>query len=422
VARALPERVHLPSGRVVRLSDRAARTKVAARSSFAFLEHLEILKAPGVLSDDRGASLDPLGLTLRDAHVLRALLARAAIVDEDAASFTCSNCGARFDVAPSSLLEIGPFVDGELSDPELDAPFDFEKWHPIPAVRAGGSIARRMRLADRTVDEALPLWRTAGVDVLKITPAIIAAMGLVALGRERRASFIADALTAASPSAWAAVVDLFHSAHYSLRLVAVYRCSACSARMDLDVPLERELPREPMDDPAPPSAAFPKRDHFEVLVRSAAKEIYRARGVRNIDLIVDTDVPACDDGGEPLLGCYTPGGVDPELGIPRNPEVRVFYRTFRAEHRADPTFDVEREIHETIDHEVLHHLHHLAGYDPVDDAERAEIDMERARIVGHREVARRAARGFAGDLADFLRVTWPIWVLLAVGSALAFCR
>ena len=83
---------------------------------------------------------------------------------------------------------------------------------------------------------------------------------------------------------------------------------------------------------------------------------------------------------------------------------------------------MEREIHETIDHEVVHHLHHLAGDDPVDDAERAEIDMERARIVGRRESARRAARGFAGDIAGFVRVTWPIWAILAAGTALAFCR
>jgi hypothetical protein len=100
----------------------------------------------------------------------------------------------------------------------------------------------------------------------------------------------------------------------------------------------------------------------------------------------------------------------------------LFYRTFRAEYRADPAFDLEAEIHETIDHEVTHHLHHLSGDDPLDDEERAEIAMEHARLVGRREVARRAARGFAGDIAGFLRVSWPLWIALAVASALTWCR
>jgi hypothetical protein len=457
VRRALPERVHLPGGQIARLSERAARDAYAARPKPpalpACLEHLEILKAPGVLLDDRGQPIDPLGMPVSHAHVLRAILLHAGVLPEEEAPFTCENCGAAFSVAPTSLLEIGPFVDGELDDPELDAPFPFEKAHPIPAVRVGGAVARSARLAERTVEEALPLWRASGAAELNITPAVVTAMGVVALGRERRASVIADALSAAPPRAWGAVVDLVLDAHYPRRLVAVFRCAKCGARMDLDVPLERELAREPLDEGASDAAEdedeseeplaaegerrdeanitrsgkgtrapFPSRDQFEKLVRAAADEIYRARGVRNIDLFIDTGVPACDDGGEPLLGCYTPGGVDALLDIYKSPEVRIFYRTFRAEHRADPAFDVEREIYETIDHEVVHHLHHLAGDDPVDDAERAEIDIERARIIGRRESARRAARGFAGDIAGFIRVTWPIWVILAAGTALAFCR
>jgi hypothetical protein len=439
VGRALPERVHLPSGRKARLSERAARaaaesiaTSVGERAvrGGECLFSLEVLKAKGVLFEESGLPIDPLGLTLRDANVLRAILAWASVVPEAPGSFTCMNCGAAFDVAPSSLLEVGPFIDGELDDPDLDAPFAFGEAHPIPAVRVGSAVARRIRFAERTVEDALPLWRaSAGDRVLRITPAVVIAMGVTALGRERRATDLADALAGASRKAWGAIVDLFHSAHYPARLVGVYRCASCDARNDLDVPLERELDRDVLDaiavagDSGALPGPFPDLEGFEAKVREAAGAIYRARGVKNIDLFIDAGVPACDDGGEPLLGCYTPGtppGADFEIA--KRPEIRLFYRSFRAEQRADPTFDIEDEIHETIDHEVTHHLHYLSGEDPLDDAERTEIAIERARLVGRREVARRAARTFTGDLSGFLRATWPLWIALAVAAALAWSR
>lgn len=469
------------------------------------LMHLEILEDRGVLSDDRGQPLDPKTLPLRDAHVLRALLTYAGVVPEEPGSYTCLNCGEPFDVSPSNLFEPGPFIDGELDDPVLDAPFAFGAWHPIPAVRVSGAerdterparavVARRVRIAERTVLEALPLWRSTGSSVLRITPGMITAMGVAALAAHgdraafrrfnapRRGSLsvghgssarligrasvvessiaLADALVGASKRAWGEIVDLFHAAHYSPRLVGIYRCPACGARNDLDVPLERELAREALDEggalgdharedeeddaeperepDAPPKGhfvpvskakaaagrrPFPDLASFEARVRKAAASVYRARGVKNIDLFIDAGVPACDDGGEPLLGSYTPGtAAGADLEIEKRPEIRLFYRTFRAEHRADPTFDIEAEIHETIDHEVTHHLHHLSGHDPLDAEERAEIAMEHARLVGRREVARRAFRGAIGEISGFLRVTWPLLLALAAASALAWCR
>jgi DNA-directed RNA polymerase subunit RPC12/RpoP len=474
------------------------------------LVHLEILEGRGVLSNERGEPIDPRTLPLRDAHVLRALLTYAGVVPEEPGSYSCLNCGEAFEVAPSSLFEPGPFVDGELDDPVLDAPFAFGAWHPIPAVRVSASpdrnapstrplaavLARRVRLAERAVGEALPLWTAAGARVLRITPAVVTAMGVAGLAAHgERAAFrrgnasmrgafrvghgssarmlgrasvvessiaLADALAGASKRAWGELVDLFHAAHYSPRLVGVYRCPACGARNDLDVPLDRELARESLEDdfplgdpegedaasaedhaperepgeeprshfvPVPKARAasgrrpFPDLSSFEARVRRSAAAVYRARGVKNIDLFIDAGVPACDDGGEPLLGCYTPGtAVGADLEIPKRPEIRLFYRTFKAEHRADPAFDLEAEIHETIDHEVTHHLHHLSGVDPLDDEERAEIAMEHARLVGRREVARRAARGVIGDITGFFRVTWPLWIGLTVAAALAWCR
>ncbi|WP_437969621.1 hypothetical protein WMF04_10115 [Sorangium sp. So ce260] len=444
--RLLPAQVHLPSGAVVRLSDAAARAQAATvfgapgggdeRSTIGrCARDVQVLAGPSVLADARGAPLDPLGLPLADAHVLRALLASAGVVPEEPGAYTCENCDAPFEAAPSSLLEIGPFTDGELDDPELDRPFDFDVLHPIPALRVGRAVCRGVRFAERTVEEAMPLLRWSGEGALRITPSLVVAMGIAALGRERRASAIADALARAPDEAWAAIVDLYHEARYPARLVAVHRCQGCSARNDLDVPLERELARAPLrapeagaDDPAAPRApagaagAFPDLDLFEARVRAAAERIYGARGVRNIDLFIDAGVPACDDGGEPLLGCYTPGTPADELGIARPPEIRIFYRTFRSEARDDPGFDVDAEIAETIDHEVTHHLHHLAGSDPLDDEEHAQIEREQLRRVGHAEAARRARRGALSDLAGFVRATWPAWLIAAVGTALAWCE
>jgi hypothetical protein len=382
---------------------------------------LAILEAQGVASTDEGAPLDIRALPVRDAHTLRALLTRAGILDEEPDTFTCQNCSAPFEIAPSRLLEIAPFVDGELDDPELDAPFEHQKLHPIPPVRAGASLARTIRIAPRTVEEALPLWRAEGDRHLGITPAIAAAMGVTALGSERRARVLADALMSASPEAFRAIADLLHEAHYPPRLVGVHRCAACGARNDLDVPLARDIPREPIDDRGP-RRPFPDLDAFEAMVKAAADHVFRVRRVRNIHLFIDAGVPFVDDGGEPLLGCYTPGGTDADLAIPRPPEIRIFYRTFESEYRTDEQFDVESEIRETIDHEVTHHLHQLAGVDPLDDEERAAIAMDEARRVGKREIARRARRSLAQDLVGFFRVAWPLLVVAAAATYLAFCR
>jgi hypothetical protein len=423
----LPERVHLPSGRVVRLSSRAATQaaqSVAAERSSAppdgFSRALVILGAAGVLSDDDGQPVDLLAFVLRDAHVLRALFIRAGLIDEEVGTYSCQNCGAPFDASPSRLLEIAPFVDGELNDAELDAPFAFAQMHRIPALRVGRTVARTVRLAPRTVQESLALWRAANSDVLRVTPALVASMGVCAIGRERRSSAIAGALAHARAEPWRAIVDLFHAAHYPARLVAVHRCAECGARNDLDVPLLRELTREPLSDSLP-RGVFPDLDAFERRVREISASVYRARGVQNIDLFIDAGVAACDEGGEPLLGSYTPGTTESEGGIAHPPEIRLYYRTFEAEARADPRFDPEREIRDTIDHEITHHLHFLAGSDPLDDEERGEIAQEQARIVGRSESLRRGRRGIARDLAEFLRVTWPLWLLLLLGFAISWC-
>ncbi|AKT42292.1 uncharacterized protein CMC5_065150 [Chondromyces crocatus] len=443
--RVLPERVHVPSGRVLCLSDAAARVAarevvgealgearrvegegaLAAREGAPWLRDLRVLEGAGVVTEG-GEAVAIGALSLRDAHVLRALLAWASVVPEEEGEFSCENCGEVFRAAPSALLEVGPFTDGELHDPDLDRSFDAGAWHAVPAFRAGGTLCRRVRLAERTVDEAMPLLLAAGGRSLRMTPAVAAAMGVVALGSERRASVIAEALSEAPEAAWSAVVDVYHEARYPARLWAVHRCAGCGARNDLDVPLERELSRGEVRAGGRrrggERAAFPDLDAFEREVREAAERVYRVRGVRNIDLFVDAGVPLCDDGGEPLLGCYTPGGMDPVLMIERPPEVRIFYRSFEAEHRADPGFDVLAEIKETLDHEVTHHLHYLSGDDPLDDEERGEIEKERVRRVGVAESARRARQGLRAEVVGFLRVAWPLLLVAALGAWMGWCQ
>ena len=384
------------------------------------LHALAILETPGVVTTDDGKPVDVLGLSLRDAHVLRALFTYAGIVPEEAAELSCENCGKPFRVVPSSLLEVGPFVDHELDDPELDAPFEHDKPHSIPRVVVGKERARTIRIAQRSVRDALPLWHAEVARTFRFTPAIITAVGITHLGGERRASVIAEALSRASGKAYRAIADLLHEAHYSRRLVAVVRCSSCGGRNDLDVPWVCEIPYETSEG-SRRRTPFPDVDTFEKMVKESAERIYRKRGVRNIDLVVDDDVPACDDGGEPLLGCYTPGGTD-ELGIVRTPEIRIFYRTFDMEQRRDASFDVGGEIEETIDHEVTHHLHDLAGDDPLDDEERDAIEQESIRRVGQRETARRVGKGVASEFVGFLRTMWPILLIGLIATWLGFCR
>ncbi len=418
---SLPSRVLLPSGLSVRLSHEAAtRALHVHERSGTCLHALEILEADGVVTTDDGERLDIRGLSLRDIHVLRAFLAHAGVVSDESIELPCENCDKHFQVKPSSLFEPSPFVDRDLDDPDLDAPFRYDEVHSIPRVLVGRERARTIRLAERTVRDVLPLWQAENAETVRMTPAIVIAMGITALGRERRAGVIADALMRASPDAFRAIADLVYQAHYSPRLVGAIRCVSCGARNDVDVLPVREIPYDMTEGHRDKRRVFPDVDTFETMVREAGKRIYRARGVRNIDLVVDDGVPACDDGGEPLLGCYTPGHPDELDGSLRSPEIRVFYRTFSAVHRDEPSFDVRAEIDETIDHEVTHHLHYLAGDDPLDEEEREAIVEENVRRIGKREAARRVSKQFRDDVGGFFRTAWPLLVVAFLATWLGF--
>src|SRR5262249_24119178 len=91
-----------------------------------------------------------------------------------------------------------------------------------------------------------------------------------------------------------------------------------------------------------------------------------------------------------------------------------YYRTFRAIWDEDGPFDWNEEIKETIEHELDHHQGFLAGDDPMDDDERAEIRSEAMRVMGRRPLAREGMRSFGAEALDFARRNWPIWLILAI--------
>ncbi len=420
---ALPKRVTLPSGLCVTLSEpklRGAAERAGDASPIA--RAFAVLGAEGAIAGEDGKPVIFEDLSLRDGHLLRALVLRSRIVVEAPRTLSCMNCGERLTFVASEAFEPGPFADGELDDPDLDAPFDFARSYEVPPILTGEGPATTLHLSPRTVGESRVLWEAKGS--LDPTRAVVTALGVKDLGRARTAQAIVRGLERAGDDAWDAIAAIWEDAHYGPRLVAEIVC-ACGAKNEYPVPADRELdalaPLAEIARSAEVPEGFPDEDTFAKWALVAQEEVFSRRGVRNIDVIVDYGIPACDDGGVPMLGCYTPPSEGGALG-PTPPEVRLFYRSFLEEKKLDPGFDVRAEVDETVDHEIEHHLHFLSGDDPLDDEERAVIATERARVVGKRELTRRAARSFWDELVGFLRLSFPLvalLILLAVWRACA---
>jgi len=415
----LPQRLHLPSGKLVRLTKLAAVSSEASPSSTLFADALHLFEHGFVLEDERQGRIEIDELRLDDFHTLRALACRVGLLSESAVSVRCRNCDEVFETRPSQALELGPFLDGELDDPDLDAPFPFGEPQPIPEVELSDDRkATTVVLSPRTVKQARPLWRALAKPSWELDASLVEAMGIHSLGEERDPEAIAQALSRASEEAFDAVLSIFDDASYPLRLRPDVRCPACAAVVALDAPASREFS---LVDALPESdEPFLDLEAFEARVREIADQVYAERGVTEaVHLVVHTGVPATDDGGVPLLGSYMPGGAEPGTGILKPPEVTLYYRTFRAIWEEEGPYDLDAELRETIDHELVHHLHYLAGHDPMDDEERALIEEEASRLVGRRELSRRARAGFIADVGEFWRRTWPIWLFAALATAMA---
>jgi hypothetical protein len=426
------KRVHLPSGRVVSLSLQAQagvgpRRRAAKAPLFSELVELVrsgelVMRADGDgAAGASSASVDIGSLPLRDFHALRAVATRLGWLHEEPIDFDCRNCEEPMHVAPCASLQLGPFVDGELDDPELDRTLDLTVAHAVPPIRLGGGrVATEARLDDVTVDRAAPLHRALRRRRLAVTDRLVTAMGVAALGDAKAPAVLAEALARCSDAAWGAIGGLFLAAHYPLRLGAAAVCPKCGARNDVDAPYEREFdatrhPRDIAGESAPSNAqVFPSFDAFD----ERARAIFERAGdaARDVALVVEGGVPACDDGGEPLLGSYVPPIQGDATQPTRGAEVTVYYRTFRAMWDEDGPYDWDGELDETIEHELEHHEGWLVGDDPMDEEERDTIAREQLALVGRKATVRAAAGAFGGDVRGFLARTWPIWLIVAAAT------
>jgi hypothetical protein len=414
---SLPKRVQLPSGRKVDLSAKEGlKPRARAERGPLFAEAIDLFESGDAQIRSDGAPLAVYALELRDFHALRAIATHAGLLAEETIEIRCKNCEAKIEVSPCAAMPLGPFVDAELDDEELDRTLELGAPHAIPEIALGRvRRAKDVTLGPLACEDALPLWRALAKDALHVTSDVVRAMGVTDLGPERNPARIARALGAASDEAFGAVTDIFLEAHYPPRLFAIALCSKCGARNDVDAPYEREF--EPSAAPVRDEEAtrYPELPAFEAFADRAqalAKEIFDARGAEDVVLLVEEGVPAVDEGGEPLMGAYSPGWQ--EGG--RAPEITIYYKTFRAIWDEDGAFDWDGEVRETIDHELDHHLGFVTGDDPMDDDERAEIRSAAMRVLGKRALARESVRSFGAEALDFVRRTWLIWVILAIAT------
>ena len=351
--------------------------------------------------------VEPGTLSLAELHGVRALATRLGWLEEAAVDITCRNCGERIEVEPCSLLQLGPFVDAELDDPELDVLLDLEQAHEVEGL---GEV----RLRPVTAKEALPLHAALTARRLRVTADVVVAMGLAALGAEREPAAIARILQRCGDDAFADVCRLFHQAHYTQRLFALVLCPKCGARNDVDAPYDREFQWVLAEHAAHPEKGFPSLSEFDAMARRIAEPLMAKAHGPPVRLVVDGEVPAVDDGGEPLLGSYVPPPAMDGLTPTRPPMVTLYYRTFEAIERDEGRYDWEGELRETIEHELEHHVYFLRGDDPMDAEERDEIAREAVRVIGRKEATRRTLAVFGESGRDFFTRAWPLVLIGAL--------
>ena len=382
--------------------------------------------------------LDLHGLALADANVIEAVLAAMGAIESEPAKLECRNCGESFASNAASALPIAPLL-APISDPELDPPVDRAEWHELPA---SIELARRghvdhFRLARRTLADRLKLEDVLGNDrnaPLPLGAPLVRALGLDALGRGEEIVVkspiaIARGLLALDDDTfadvWDAICRAYDHQHWPPRLLAPVACPKCGARHDIEA-IARPLDWAPPRAKSSEKHEFPTLEAFTARASTITREVFAELGLpdpRGLEVIVDDDVPPCDDGGEPLLGSYTPNlNADGDVRVQSSPFViALYYRTFRSMWADDP-YDVDAEIRETVEHELEHHLGFVEGDDPLDDEERRAIELERRRVVGGSSATDLAgsAGWLASDFGRFIRLTWPVWVILLFALVIMF--
>lgn len=432
---SLPRSLTLPSGARVSLRRRGqgpVRARSASPGAPLFAPALAALTGDVEITVKR-AALDPLALALSDFHVLRAVLVKAGFVEEEPVEIDCLNCGEHLRVSPCERLELGPYEDGELDDPELDrtaetgAPIDVA---PIALGRVRD--ATTVTLRPRTVEDALPLWEALARDPFEIDEAVVRAMGVASLGPSRDPRRIARALSACEDAAFASVTDAFLATHYPPRLASDVFCTRCRAKNTVDAPYDREFEpsfalegvrEEPgAEDEGVRADGVPPLEEFVEIAHAIADPLIASIPGEKAELVVESETPAVDDGGVPLLGSYLPPPPKDAPVPTRPPLVTIYYQTFQAIERDEGPFDWEEELRETIEHELEHHVYFLRGDDPMDERERAEIDREIVRVVGRGETTRRTFTALGESVADFFRRAWPLVVIAALVLAITLAE
>lgn len=397
--------LHLPSGRVVRLAGAAPEPLPAgAGGLLGALDRGQLW-----LEGEGGERTSVDTLPVEDFFVLQAFASARGVQEDPAWGRPCSNCGEPLGGALCASVAWAPFLNGDLTHPELDEDFPYDE--PLPLRPEGHEEPLAVVLRPATVGEARGLLEAP--ERLRPTGAQVRALGVVALGEERHPGRIARALQGLDEEGWAAFLDTVERAWYHPRLEAWLSCEACGARNVAPAP-PRPWRQEREGGEGPP---FPGFEEFSARVEAHARRVFRARGGEGVGLFVEAGPADCDDGGVPLLGAYEPP-IPEDHGIPgRPPEIKIYYRTFRAMHEEDGPYDLDEELRETLEHELEHHHAFLAGDDPVDDEERAEISRELRGRLGDVEVRRRSIGALRRGLGEFLYRTWPLW-LIALGAAL----
>ncbi len=402
-------KVQLPGGRVV---DLRPKGKMRPRKG----DSKEMLYA-GARDVIRDLGVDPDGLTLAEFHALRAIATHEGWLEEEEVEIACRNCDAPAKVKPCAAMPIGPFIDAELDDEELDELLEQGAEHDVPA------LGKKIRLGRVTVAQAEPLHRALAARELDLRPAVVTAMGVIALGESRDPRKISRVLRRCDDRAFGEITNLFLAAHYPLRLFALVICDRCGTRNDVDAPYDREFP--PWEESREASTEdFPSFEEFDALVQRIGEPMALAAPPPIPILVVEGGVPACDDGGEPLMGSYVPRHEGDARSPAKPGEITVYFRTFASMWKDDGPFDLEGEVRETIEHELEHHEADLVGHDPKDEEERDEIVREARRVVGKRALARASAGAFASDFVEFWKRTWLVWfiALIAVVFALLASR
>jgi len=378
------------------------------------------------------SSVDLLRASLADAHVIEAILCAIGAIAHEPTETECRNCHEMVKLDGAKALPIDLLLEPP-GDAELDAtlPADAEHELPRPVPIGRKTTAKTFRLAPRTLEDRVALEKIlAEVDHLPLHARFVRALGLASLGEVKSPSAIARALEhlddATFDSVWNAIALAWDETHYPPRLLAPVSCPKCGARHDVEVPAHRPLPFGRIEEPDRDDPPFPELDNFRSRAAVIAREVIEEIGLSEasgLEVIVDEGVPPCDDGGEPLLGSYTPtpeADGDIRLSSTSPFSIALYYRTFRSMYEEDGAYDVDAEIRETIEHELEHHVGFLRGSDPLDEEEREEIERERRRMTGGRPSDRLAGDvgSLFADIARFWRSTWPIWIL-AIAAVIA---